>query len=108
MHAEGMLNPLAERLLFSPDRPTEELSLYQEDPWQLNNLTNSSDYLPELQRHRDALDQWIVRTADPGTESDEVYELEVQAQINSTKKATSREQFRKNSEISQAWRAAGR
>jgi hypothetical protein len=49
MHAEGMLNPLAERLLFSPDRPTEELSLYQEDPWQLNNLTNSSDYLPELQ-----------------------------------------------------------
>ena len=108
MHTDGMLNPLAERLLFSADRPAEELYLYQEDPWQLTNLANSSDYFPELHRHRKALNQWIVRTADPGSESDEVYELEVQDQMRSTKNASSREQFRKNSEIYQAWRAAGK
>ncbi|MDA7915238.1 sulfatase, partial [bacterium] len=62
----------------------------------------------ELKRHRNALKQWIRRTADPGAESDEIYMLEVQDQMSSTKNAATREQFRKNSEIYQTWRAEGK
>ena len=108
LHEAGTLSELAERLLFAPTRPNEELYLYQEDPWQLTNLANSADYLPELKRHRNALNQWTRRTADPGPESDEVYKLEVQDQMSSTKNAAIREQFRKNSEIYQTWRAESR
>lgn len=108
LHQAGTLDSLAERLLFSPTRPNEELYLYQQDPWQLTNLANSANYLPELKRHRNALKQWIRRTADPGAESDKIYMLEVQDQMSSTKNAATREQFRKNSEIYQTWRAEGK
>ena len=108
MHAEGTLTPLAERTLFAPERPAEELYLRAQDPWQVKNLASSPAYLSELQRHRTALNRWILDTMDQGTESDQTYALEVQDQMNATKNAASREQFRRNSEIYQTWRAAGK
>ena len=108
LHADGMLNPIAERVLFASERPPEELYARSQDPWQLNNLANDPAHLQQLQRHRNALNQWIAETKDQGPESDEVYLQEVEDQMLSTKNAESREQFRRNSEIYQAWRAIGK
>ncbi|MGI9465506.1 MAG: sulfatase family protein [Rubripirellula sp.] len=107
MHAEETLNPLAKRILFAPERPAEELYLRSNDPWQITNLANSPAHFAELKRHRKTLNEWIVETDDQGPESDETYALEIADQMGATKNAASREQFRRNSEIYKAWRAAG-
>ena len=106
LHADGTLNPLAKRILFAPARPAEELYARAKDPWQINNLANSPAHFADLQRHRETLDQWIEETDDQGSESDEIYALEIEDQMRATRNAASREQFRRNSEIYQRWRAA--
>ena len=106
LHADGTLNPLAKRILFAPERPAEELYARAKDPWQINNLANSPAHFADLQQHRETLDQWIEETDDQGSESDEIYALEIEDQMRATRNAASREQFRRNSELYQRWRAA--
>ncbi len=108
MHAKGTLTAIANRILFASERATEELYLRSEDPWQTNNLAHSPAYRSDLKRHREALNRWMVDTVDQGSETDETYALEIQDQMRATKNTESREQFRRNSEIYQAWRAAGK
>ena len=108
LHAAGRLNPLAKRILFAPQRPPEELYLYSQDAWQITNLAEQPQYQTQLKRHREALKKWILETKDPGPESDEVYALEIQDQLRSTKNAEHREQFRRNSEVYRNWRATGK
>ena len=106
LHADGTLNPLAKRILFAPERPAEELYARAKDPWQINNLANSPAHFADLQQHRETLEQWIEETDDQGSESDEIYALEIEDQMRATRNAASREQFRRNSELYQRWRAA--
>lgn len=108
LHAEGALSALTERLLFASERPAEEFYQLAKDPWQIKNLANDPAHLAELQRHRKALEAWLVASDDPGPESDEIYALEIEDQMRTTKNAASREQFRRNSEIYQGWRAVGK
>lgn len=108
MHAKGTLTAIANRILFASERATEELYLRSEDPWQTNNLAHSPAYRSDLKRHREALNRWMVDTVDQGSETDETYALEIQDQMRATKNTETREQFRRNSEIYQAWRAAGK
>ena len=103
LHAKGALNPLAEKLLFAPQRPAEELYLYREDRWQTQNLADAPDHSEALQKHRTLLDTWIKETKDPGSESPEVYELETEDQMKSMRNQASREAFRKNAERYKQW-----
>jgi hypothetical protein len=64
LHMAGELEG-AERLMFEP-RPVEELYDTEEDPWEINNLAGDPAYLPELQRMRDALDDWRAEVGDMG------------------------------------------
>ena len=103
LHGEDKLNTLSKQLLFSPTRPEEELYLYKVDKWQTKNLVNLSKISGILQKHRDQLDQWILKTKDPGPETLETYILETEDQMSSTGNKVSRENYRRNSEIYKQW-----
>ena len=108
LHVAGKLNPLAEKLLFSPTRPAEELYLYLEDPWQLKNLSNDPKRVRILQLMRNRLETWIEKTGDPGLEPPEVYLLETEDQMKSTRNSASRANYRKNSELYRRWSSQGK
>jgi len=51
--------------MFQP-RPVEELYDTQSDPFEIHNLADDADYLPELDRLRDAMDAWRDEVGDLG------------------------------------------
>lgn len=108
IHAENKLDALAEKLLFSPTRPAEELYLYQQDRWQTDNLANDTKHADALKDMRKRLGQWIEKTGDPGPETSEVYILETEDQMKSTRNAASRKKYRKNSELYLRWAKDGK
>lgn len=108
LHAQDALSSLSEKLLFSPTRPAEELYRYGEDRWQTTNLNEDPDHASALARHRQLLDEWIERTGDPGAETPEVYRLETEDQIQSTRSEAAREAYRKNAELYKRWAREGK
>ena len=52
LHAAKTLDPLAERLLFSPTRPPEELYEWTTDRWQVRNLAGDPAHRAELEETR--------------------------------------------------------
>jgi len=103
LHAKGKTNTLANKLLFSPTRPREELYLYNQDQWQTKNLAENKKYEKTLTGLRKNLTQWTIQTGDPGPETLDVYNLETEDQMSSTGNKVSRENYRKNSEIYKKW-----
>jgi arylsulfatase A-like enzyme len=69
LHAEKKTNAVADKLLFSPTRPREELYLYNQDQWQTKNLAENKKYEKTLTELRKNLAHWIVQTGDPGPET---------------------------------------
>ncbi|HAW98246.1 MAG TPA: sulfatase [Opitutae bacterium] len=108
LHEEKKLDALAEKLLFSPTRPAEELYLYRKDRWQIDNLADHPKHAKVLQDMRQRLDRWLEKTGDPGPETPEVYILETEDQMKSTRDAASRENYRKNSELYMRWTTSGK
>jgi arylsulfatase A-like enzyme len=108
MHADETLGPLAEKLLFADSRPPEELYLHGQDRWQTQNLADESGHATALDQHRVQLDQWIAETGDLGPESVEVYTLETEGQMKSTRNKETRERYRRNSELYRLWTAEGK
>lgn len=58
-------------LMFQP-RPCEELYDTEEDPYEINNLAENPSYKKELERLRNALDQWLKEVGDMGKISEEI------------------------------------
>lgn len=108
LHEQDALDSLSKRLLFAPTRPAEEFYFYGHDRWQTENLADDPDHADALAWHRLDLDKWIQATGDPGPETPEVYELETEAQIKSTKNKASREAYRKNAELYKRWTREGK
>ena len=107
LHSEKQLSELAKRLLFAPTRAPEELYLYGSDRWQVQNLANDSEHAAALAEHRRRLNDWIADTGDLGPETPEVYILETEDQMKSTRNKESRERYRQNSGIYKKWAAEG-
>ena len=103
LHATGQTSELTNKLLFAPTRPPEELYLYQQDRWQTKNLADDPDHKSALLEHRQRLNRWIETTGDLGPESLEVYIMETDDQMKSTRNATARETYRKNTELYKRW-----
>ena len=103
LNQQNKLPELSKKLLFSPTRPAEELYLYQDDKWQITNLAEDPQYSAQMDQHRKLLKDWIQFTGDPGPETTEVYIMETEDQMKSTKNKVSRENYRKNSEIYRNW-----
>ena len=81
LHAAGELPPLAERLLFSPTRPAEELYLWRDDPWQLTNIADDPRYQRDLEACRQRLEHWIRETRDPPEETEAEYDSDMAAYV---------------------------
>ncbi len=110
LHSNKELSAMTEELLFSPTRPAEELYQYTKDGWQLKNLADQPEYLEELKKHRSELNDWIKRTGDSGPESLEVYRLETQDQLKSTrnKESTGYKNYLNNSKLYEKWMSEGK
>ncbi len=77
LHDKGQLDPLAESLLFSLTRPSEELYDWTADTWQVTNLAGDPEYRATLKKLRTLLDQWMIDTNDHGFESDAMYDSDM-------------------------------
>jgi hypothetical protein len=77
LHAEGKLDPLQEKLLFSPTRPPEELYEWTTDRWQVKNLADDPAQRATLEKLRARLDRWMVETKDKGPESEAMYDSDM-------------------------------
>jgi arylsulfatase A-like enzyme len=67
LDAEGKLTPI-QKMLTAPSMPAEELYDLETDPYEINNLVNStnSDHRIALKRLRAVLEKWIEETNDQG------------------------------------------
>ncbi|MFM7591738.1 MAG: sulfatase [Isosphaeraceae bacterium] len=77
LHEAGKLSPLAEKLLFAPTRPPEELYLWQTDRFQVNNLAADPAHSEALKSLRARLGKWMTETADRGPESEKMYDSDM-------------------------------
>lgn len=81
LHESGKLDPLSERLLFSPTRPSEELYEWTTDKWQVTNLAADPAHKATLEALRARLDQWMQETKDPGPESESRYDSDMKVYV---------------------------
>ena len=65
LHLAGELKG-PQRLMFRRTRPVEELYDTQADPYEIHNLAEDPAYEPELERLREALDDWREDVGDMG------------------------------------------
>ena len=77
LHEAGKLDPLTEKLLFSPTRPTEELYEWTTDRWQVKNLAGDPAHRATLEKMRSRLDRWMIETKDRGPESEKMYDSDM-------------------------------
>lgn len=108
LRREGKVSDLTEQLLFASTRPVEELYLYGEDRWQITNLADDPRHGAALKQHRTRLESWIEETGDMGPETLEIYIMETEDQMKSTRNVESRERYRKNSELYMQWMREGK
>jgi len=107
LHAAGTLDPLADRLLFAPERPAEELYAWTTDPHQLHNLAADPAHAVVLAEMRGRLAAWRAATGDPGAESPAMYASDMAVYLDEAKDAR-REEIERNIALLKAWAAEGR
>jgi arylsulfatase A-like enzyme len=95
LHEAGKLDPLQEKLLFSPTRPTEELYEWTTDRWQVKNLAAEPAHKATLEKMRTRLDRWMVETKDKGPESEAMYDSDMAVYVGG------RDNKGKNAEITE-------
>lgn len=102
-HAAGTLDLLAEKLLFSPTRPAEELYEWTTDRWQTSNLAESPEHQETLLKLRSRLDRWIVESNDHGNESDAMYDSDMAVYVGK-----GNPEVQKNIALMKRWAAEGK
>jgi arylsulfatase A-like enzyme len=109
LHDAGRLDPLAEKLLFSPTRPTEELYEWTQDRWQVKNLAGDPEHKATLEKMRSRLDRWIVETKDRGPESEKMYDSDMAVYLGErTNKGKNESATEKNIALMKRWAAEGK
>ncbi len=103
LHASNRLDALTEKLLFSGNRPSEELYEWTDDRWQVNNLAADPTFQSTLQEMRAKLDRWMVDTNDHGPESEAMYDSDMQEYLGK-----GNPQVEKNIAIMKKWAAEGK
>lgn len=114
LNEQGKLNSLQERLLFSEERPFEELYNVALDEYQYVNLASDKNMKVQLEEMRGILKEWEENTNDQGRniESPEVYESEMASVIESVKNNKRLPEranvLRKNVALMKKWAAEGK
>lgn len=112
LRAQGKLDALAERLLFAPARPEEELYNTQADPRETRNLAADPKYRKTIERMRARLRQWITETNDRGQqpESEAMFDSDMKVYLTevSRQPETRRQTLRDNIALMKKWAAEGK
>ncbi len=112
MHAEGQLNELQERLLFSPTRPPEELYDLAADPHELRNLADDPAHREMLLAMRQRLLDWEQQTGDRGREPEpaKMYDSDMAVYLGGPRRADTPagRELSQNIELMKRWAAEGR
>ncbi|MBM3854181.1 MAG: sulfatase [Verrucomicrobia bacterium] len=109
LHAAGRLDPLAERLLFSPTRPAEELYEWRKDRFQVTNLAADPAHRATLEQLRGRLDRWMVETKDHGPEPEAMYDSDMAVYLGErTNKARKENPTEKNIALMKQWAKEGK
>jgi arylsulfatase A-like enzyme len=111
LHAAKTLDPLAESLLFSPTRPTEELYEWTTDRWQVKNLAADPAHRATLEKLRARLDRWMTETGDRGAESGAMYDSDMKVYVGEGRrqgKGDGESATEKNIALMKAWAKAGK
>lgn len=109
LHDAGKLDPLAEKLLFSPTRPMEELYEWTTDRWQVKNLAADPAHKATLEKMRERLDRWIVETKDRGPESEKMYDSDMAVYTGSrANKGKNETPTEKNIALMKRWAKEGK
>jgi len=103
-HAEGKLTA-QQALIMAESRPLEELYDLENDPYESNNLAQFDEHREVLERLRNMLIEWQVRTGDNhGIESEEVYDLEAGAEHLEGGKGNRTKVYQENLDLMKRWR----
>ncbi|HUR57245.1 MAG TPA: sulfatase [Opitutaceae bacterium] len=109
LHESGKLDPLAERLLFSPTRPVEELYEWTTDRWQVKNLAAELAHKATLEKLRGRLDRWMVETKDKGPESEKMYDSDMAVYVGErTNKGKGETVTERNIALMKQWAKEGK
>jgi len=110
LHAEGKLDPLQEKLLFSPTRPAEELYDLAADPHETKNLADDSAHRGTLEALRARLDRWVTETGDRGAKGEAVsmYDSDMRVYLGEKKDDPKRAATEANIRQMKAWAAEGK
>jgi len=109
LHDAGKLDPLAEKLLFSPTRPPEELYEWNTDRWQVKNLAGDPAHAKALAEMRGRLDRWIVETKDRGPEPEKMYDSDMAVYVGERgKKGKGESVTEKNIALMKQWAKEGK
>jgi arylsulfatase A-like enzyme len=103
LHAASALDSLAEKLLFAPTRPKEELYEWTTDRWQVKNMAGEPAYQKTLETLRARLDRWIVETGDRGSESEAMYDSDMAVYVGN-----GNPEVEKNIALMKKWAAEGK
>lgn len=109
LHDAGKLDPLAEKLLFSPTRAPEELYEWTADRWQVKNLAADPAHRATLEKMRARLDRWMTETKDRGPESAAMYDSDMDVYLGGrTKKGKGETVTEKNIALMKQWAREGK
>src|SRR5262249_49650633 len=103
---------LSERLLFAPQRPSEELYDLAADPQELQNLAADPAHAATLAELRARLDRWMEESQDRGrqSESNSRYDSELAVYLDETGGKTRRQRdiLQQNVELMKRWQQQGK
>ena len=111
LHKAGELNALQEKLLFSPQRPREELYDLRADPDEINNLAGDPTHANELAAMRQRLTDWEERTQDKGRTPEPwtMYDSDMAVYLNAFgRQADRRAGLQHNIDLNKAWAKDGK
>ncbi|MBS0211457.1 MAG: sulfatase [Planctomycetes bacterium] len=111
LHDAKQLDEVAERLLFAPQRPAEELYEWQVDRYQINNLAGDARSAEALGAMRQRLVEWEASTGDRGRvpEPESMYASDMAEYLGAGQKSgPQRQRLEQNIEQMRRWAAEGK
>jgi arylsulfatase A-like enzyme len=110
LHADGKLDAIQEKLLFSPTRSPEELYDLAADRHETKNLADDPAHRGTLEALRARLDRWVKETGDRGEhgEPESMYDSDMRVYLGEKKDDPKRAVTEANIKQMKAWAAEGK